>query len=80
MAKMILCSLLLTLGPGLSRTNIFRTNHQCRESILCIVWMHHLSIQKANGLWVRQEIEVGHPGGRKDSGIELGVGVWPGKM
>jgi hypothetical protein len=37
----------------------------CRENALSIVWMHHMSIKK-----LRQEIEVGQPGGRKDSRIE----------
>lgn len=36
--------------------------------------MYHLAIKKVYGAWLRHEIEVGHPGGSKDSGIELGMG------
>ena len=48
----------------------------CREYILCIVWMHHMSITKP----LRQEIDVGHFGDRKDSGIEPVAGRLDRKM
>ena len=46
------------------------------ENALCIVWMHHMSITKP----LRQEIDVGHFGDRKDSGIEPVAGRLDRKM
>jgi hypothetical protein len=36
--------------------------------------------QKAQGLWLRQEIEAGHLGQRKDSRIEPGARRFTGKV
>ena len=42
--------------------------HQCWENILCIVWMHHLSIKKPMAYGLGRKWEVGHLGSRKNSG------------
>ena len=34
----------------------------CKENIMCILWIHHLSIKKPR---FGQEIEVGHSGGER---------------
>jgi hypothetical protein len=45
----------------------------CIESILCVVWMHHLSIKKPMAYKLVRKWKVGCSGGRKDSGIEPNV-------
>lgn len=44
---------------------------ECREKLLCTIWMQHLTIQ-ADWPVLRQKIRVGVPIGSKDSGRERG--------
>jgi hypothetical protein len=61
------------------KINLIKRKSGCNESILCIVWMYHLSVIKPKPMsW--SEIEVKHPGDRKDSGIELGQEIHSGKI
>lgn len=45
----------------------------CRENILCIVWLHRLSIKKSTAYSTGRKWEVGHPEG-EDSRIEPSAG------
>lgn len=52
----------------------------CREKKLVSVWMWYLSITNWKAYSLGRKPEVGHPVGRKDSGMVSSKGDLPGKI